>query len=149
MTPKQEMFVREYLVDLNATQAAVRAGYSAETAYSQGQRLLKNVEIADAVQAAMDSRSEKTEISAEYVLTGIQEVAERCLQRAPVMVGRGEDREQLIDDEGRHVWQFDAAGANRSFELLGKHLKLFADRLDINVTDDAAALLAAARQAVR
>jgi phage terminase small subunit len=49
VTPKQEAFVREYLVDLNATQAAIRAGFSAKTAYSAGQRALKNVEVAAAI----------------------------------------------------------------------------------------------------
>lgn len=130
MTPKQQAFVREYLVDLNATQAAIRAGYSSKTAGQQGERLLKNVEIANSVQEAMDERSQRTEITADYVLAGIQEIAERCLQRAPVMVGRGEDRSQLIDDEGRHVWTFDSTGANKAFENLGKHLKLFTDRVE-------------------
>ena len=130
MTPKQEAFVREYLIDLNATQAAIRAGYSAKTAGQQGERLLKNVEIAADIQAAMDRRAERTEITADYVLSGIQEIAERCLQRAPVMVGRGEDRAQMVDDEGRHVWTFDSSGANKAFENLGKHLKLFTDKVE-------------------
>jgi phage terminase small subunit len=130
LTPKQHRFVEEYLVDLNATQAAVRAGYSERTAYSQGQRMLKDVEVAAAVQAAMDSRAQRTEITADYVLSNIAEVVERTMQRAPVMVGRGEDRTQLTDDEGRHVWEFNANGANKALELLGKHLKLFTDKVE-------------------
>lgn len=129
MTPKQQRFVDEYLIDLNATQAAKRAGYSEKTAHSQGERLLRNVEIAQALNAAQSARSERTKITADYVLLGLQEVAERCLQRAPVMTGRGEDREQLLDEEGRNVWEFDAAGANKAFELLGKNLKLFTDKV--------------------
>ena len=128
LTPKQQRFVDEYLIDLNATQAAIRAGYSERTAGQQGDRLLKNVQVASAVQSSMDARSAKTEITAEYVLEGIKEIAERCLQRVPVMVGRGEDRQQLIDEEGRHVWTFDASGANKAFENLGKHLKLFTEK---------------------
>lgn len=130
LTAKQQMFVKEYLVDLNATQAAIRAGYSAKTANEQGARLLTNVSVAEAVQAGMDARSQRTEITADYVLSGIQEIAERCLQRVPVMEGRGEDRRQATDDEGRHVWSFDAAGANKAFENLGKHLKLFTDKME-------------------
>jgi phage terminase small subunit len=51
MTPRQQIFVAEYLIDLNATQAAIRAGYSEHTAEQQGSRLLGNVEIAQAIQA--------------------------------------------------------------------------------------------------
>jgi phage terminase small subunit len=146
LTPKQSRFVEEYLVDLNATQAAMRAGYSARTANEQGARLLANASVRDAVQEAMNSRSERTEITTDYVLAGIREIAERCLQRAPVMVGRGEDRAQMIDEQGRHVWTFDSTGANKAFENLGKHLKLFTDRVEhsggvtLNVLPEDAAL---------
>lgn len=68
MTPKQEAFVREYLIDLNATQAAIRAGYSAATAYSQGQRLLKDVEISAAIEKAMAERSMRTNITQDQVV---------------------------------------------------------------------------------
>lgn len=138
LTPKQEAFVREYLIDLNATQAAIRAGYSAKTAAEVGYENLRKPQIAEALQAAMDARAAKADITAEYVLTGIREVAERCLERAPVMVGRGEDRQQMVDDEGRNVWSFDAAGANKAFELLGKHLKLFTDKVEHSGPDGGA-----------
>lgn len=130
MTPKQAAFVREYLVDLNGTQAAIRAGYSPRTANEQAARLLANASVAAAVQEAMDKRAERTELTADYVLFGIREVAERCMERAPVMIGRGESRMQAVDDEGRHVWTFDATGANKAFELLGKHLKLFTEKVE-------------------
>lgn len=68
MTPKQEAFVSEYLIDLNATQAAIRAGYSAATAYSQGQRLLKDVEISAAIEKAMAERSMRTNITQDQVV---------------------------------------------------------------------------------
>ncbi len=128
LTAKQSRFVEEYLIDLNATQAAIRAGYSEKTAQEQSSRLLSNVMIANAVSEAMAARSCRTEITADYVLASLREVAERCLQRAPVMQGRGEDRQQATDDEGRHVWTFDSSGANRSLELLGKHLALFTEK---------------------
>ncbi len=67
MTPKQERFVQEYMIDLNATQAAIRAGYSKHTAYSQGQRLLKHVEVAAAIQAAQTEFRELMEVSKESV----------------------------------------------------------------------------------
>lgn len=137
MTPKQEAFVREYLIDLNATAAYKRAGYVAKgnAAEVSAHRLLRNPKVAAAIQSGMDARAERTQITADYVLSGIREVAERCLEREPVMVGRGEDRQQMVDDEGRYVFQFDAAGANKAFELLGKHLKLFTDKTEISGPD--------------
>lgn len=68
MTPKQQRFVEEYLVDLNATQAAIRAGYSEKTAQEQSARLLSNVMVAAAVKKAMDVRSERTQIDQDRVL---------------------------------------------------------------------------------
>ncbi|MCM3294113.1 terminase small subunit [Paenibacillus sp. MER 180] len=68
LTPKQETFVAEYLIDLNATQAAIRAGYSARTARKIGQENLTKPDIQKAIQEAMDARSKRTEITADRVL---------------------------------------------------------------------------------
>jgi phage terminase small subunit len=106
VTPKQQLFVREYLVDLNATQAAIRAGYSAKTARSIGSELLTNHDIAAAVQAAADKRSAKAEITAQAVLQNIQRIATRA----------------EADDD----WQ----AALKGNELLGKHLKLFTEKVE-------------------
>lgn len=75
LSPKQFRFVQEYLIDLNATQAAIRSGYSEKTAYSQGQRLLKNVEIASAIKEAMDLRANSVQITAERVLLEVARLA--------------------------------------------------------------------------
>jgi phage terminase small subunit len=75
LTPKQAAFVREYLVDLNATQASVRAGYSAKTAEQQGPRLLGNVGVAAAIKVAIDARAQRTEITQDRVLEEIARVA--------------------------------------------------------------------------
>lgn len=69
MNARQSAFVNEYLIDLNATQAAIRAGYSAKTAYSQGERLLRNAEVAAAVASAQAERSQRTRINADWVLS--------------------------------------------------------------------------------
>jgi phage terminase small subunit len=61
LTPKQARFVQEYLIDMNATQAALRCNYSEKSAYSQGQRLLKN----DKVRAAIDKKREQQEIQSD------------------------------------------------------------------------------------
>ncbi len=65
---QQKLFAKEYLIDLNATQAAIRAGYSKRTAYSQGQRLLKHVEVKRLVLAGMKRRNAKIECSSDMVL---------------------------------------------------------------------------------
>lgn len=131
LTPRQAAFIREYLVDLNATQAAIRAGYSARTARAQGHRLLTDADIRQAITEAQEQRSERTGITADYVLSNIKEVAERCMQRAPVMVrGKGGQWVQATDEEGRHVWRFDSRGAVAALDLLGRHLKLFTDKIE-------------------
>lgn len=71
LNDKQKRFAEEYIIDLNATQAAIRADYSEKTAYSQGQRLLKKVEIQAEVQRLMEERSKRTEISADRVVAEI------------------------------------------------------------------------------
>lgn len=68
LTPKQQRFIAEYLIDLNATQAAIRAGYSENTAYSIGQENLKKPEIQVALQIAMEERAERCKIDADSVL---------------------------------------------------------------------------------
>lgn len=68
LTARQKFFVKEYLVDLNATQAAIRAGYSAKTAEQQASRLLSNVKVQEAIQEAQDKRAAKVDITAEMVL---------------------------------------------------------------------------------
>lgn len=75
LNPRQEAFVREYLIDLNATQAAIRAGYSAATADVQGPRLLGNVRVAAAIEAGKKARAKKTGITAEKVLQHLFEIA--------------------------------------------------------------------------
>ena len=75
-TPKQKRFIEEYAVDLNATQAAIRAGYAKKTAYSQGQRLLKKVEIETAIQATLVEVSKRVEVTVDDVVAGLWAEAE-------------------------------------------------------------------------
>ena len=67
MNSKQERFAQEYMIDMNATQSAIRAGYSEHTAYSQGQRLLKHAEVAATIQAGQAEFRERMEVSRESV----------------------------------------------------------------------------------
>lgn len=124
LTAKQEQFCKEYLIDLNATQAAIRAGYSEKTAQQIGAENLTKPVIQDFLRKKMNERSERTEISADYVLNGIKELTERCVQAVPV-----------LDDEGNETgeWKFEVNGGFKGYELLGRHLRLFTDKMDTNV----------------
>lgn len=108
LEPRQRRFVAEYLKDLNATQAAIRAGYSKRTAKQQGQRLLTKADVRAAVEAGKAKRAAKTGVTVEYVVTKLQKIVE----------------DAMADN--------DRANANRSLELLGKHVGAFVDRLDIS-----------------
>ena len=74
LTPKQQRFVEEYLIDLNATQAAIRAGYSEKTANEIGAENLAKPSIAKAIQDALKERSERVQIDADYVLKRLVEI---------------------------------------------------------------------------
>ncbi|HCO8764735.1 TPA: terminase small subunit [Pseudomonas aeruginosa] len=76
LTKKQRLFVDEYLIDLNATQAAIRAGYSTRRATEIGYQLLQRSEVAQAIQAAMAERSKRTEVEADYVIRRLREIDE-------------------------------------------------------------------------
>jgi len=78
LTPKQQRFVEEYLIDLNATQAAIRAGYSEATAGQIGDQNLKKLQIAQVIKAALAERSQETKINAAWVLKKAAALAEKC-----------------------------------------------------------------------
>jgi phage terminase small subunit len=111
LTSKQALFCKEYLIDLNATQAAIRAGYSKNTACAIGTENLRKPNIALSIQEAMAERSESTGITANYVLEGIKKLTD-------ILVA-GEDPK----------------AAYKGFELLGKHLALFTDKIDNTSSD--------------
>lgn len=74
LTPKQQRFVQEYLIDLNATQAAIRAGYSPKNADCIGPKLLAKPQIAALIAAAKQQRAERTGIDADWVLQQLKEI---------------------------------------------------------------------------
>lgn len=137
-TPKQVAFVREYLVDLNAAHAAIRAGYSERSAKQTAHDLLAKPHVQAAIQAGMDKRAQRVELTADDVLRNLLEINQRCMQRDPVFIGKGKDRKHLTqiitatdgEEVLAQVFQFDAQGALRANELIGKHLKMFTDKVE-------------------
>lgn len=154
MTPKQQRFVEEYLIDLNATAAAERAGYSKKTAYSIGQENLNKPEISSAIAAAQAERAERTKIDADYVLNRLVEIDQMDVldimtddmslkpvpQWPPVwrrylsgfdvaeqFEGRGDDRE-MVGILKKIKWPDKV----KNLELLGKHVgvQAFKDKVE-------------------
>ena len=106
LTAKQSRFIEEYLVDLNATQAAIRAGYSAKTAGAKGFSLLKKVEIAQTLTVARMKRAEKTGVTAEMVL------------------------ERLWEEGNNHEEGSSHAARVTALSWVGKHHGSFLERVD-------------------
>lgn len=128
LTGKQQRFVAEYLIDLNATQAAIRAGYSAKVAHVNGPRMLTNASVSSAIQEAMNKRSEKTSITSEYVITTVRDTIERCRQAKPVLNRMGEPvMVETPKGEVVPAYAFDASNVLKGCELLGRHLVLWKD----------------------
>ncbi len=103
LTPKQERFCHEYMVDLNATQAAIRAGYAENSAHVTGCRLLSNDKVSEAIAAGKAELAERAGVSQDWVIERLKEVREASMRES---------------DKGM---PHNPAAANRSLELIGKH----------------------------
>ena len=117
---KQAEFVAEYLIDLNATQAAIRAGYSLATSGSIGGQLLQKLEIQEAISDAMQKRSERTEITQDKVLRDVEAIKQDAMK-------------SKVDKDGDDA-MVNHAAALKACELQGRHLKMWNDKLDITAT---------------
>lgn len=112
LTEKQKAFVREYLVDLNATAAAKRAGYSEKTAYSVGNENLTKPEISKAIQKAMQERQERTQVTQDMVVQEISKVAFK-------------DAADFAESELKY------ANKLKALEMLAKHLGLYTENASL------------------
>jgi len=102
LTPKQKRFIDNYLISLNANDAAIKAGYKEKTARSMGCQLLTRINIREILDERIKSIEDKTEITVEYVLKGINDLAKNAKNESV---------------------------RARAFELLGKHLAMFTDKV--------------------
>lgn len=116
LTAKQQMFVAEYLIDLNATQAAIRAGYSKRTAEWQGPQLLGKTHVSAAIQQAMNERAKRIKRTADDVLADILAVKN--------------DAVQIVSDRDGNKVMADRGAALKALELEGKHYKMFTDKVE-------------------
>lgn len=163
LTPKQERFCQEYLIDLNATQAAIRAGYSAKTADVQAARLLGNVQVQRFVDDLKKERAAVTGITAERVLTEIAKLAFFDPRKLLNNDGTPKGIHELDDDTAAAVagvevvtkgnddvgyadiLKIKIADKGQNLERLGRHLKLFTERIEVTDASDLANRMAEAR----
>jgi phage terminase small subunit len=139
LTDKQRLFVQEYLIDLNATQAAIRAGYSKDTAAQIGYENLRKPEIAQAIASALAEREQRTQITQDYVLSAVVETVERSRQAVPVLDRKG--LPVLIENRDGEIvpaYVFDAKAVLAGAKMLGEHIGIFKQRIEHTGKDGAA-----------
>lgn len=147
LTKKQQLFVDEYLIDLNATQAAIRAGYSTQTAYSIGEENLKKPEIKNSIEKALAERSRRTGISADRIINELARIAfvnpadiinfdeatvKDTATRDDTATISSVKVKTIPTEDGditeREVKTYDKI---KALELLGKHLGMFSEKFKI------------------
>lgn len=139
LNDKQRAFCEQYLVDHNATKAAVRAGYSQRSAYSIGNRLLKKDEINQLLSELRKERSEQIEVTEDWIIDKLVENINRAMKAEPV-----------FDREGNPTGEYTYQGsvANKALELLMRHKAMLIDRtesrnLNLNINAGRSELLKA------
>lgn len=117
MNHRQQRFVDEYLIDLNATQAAIRAGYAKGSAEVTGFRLLRNAKIAAIIDEKRAKAAENCEVTREWIIEQLRVNAIQCMEKGET---------------------FSPSAANKALELLGKEHRMFIDRrlLGVRNIDD-------------
>lgn len=130
LNEKQRQFYKEYIVDANATQSAIRAGYSKKTAYSQGQRLLKHVEGQKYLQELMDEKESRLIASQDEVLKYL----------TSVLRGESESTEIVVEGTGDGCSEARTITKNpsekdrlKAAELLGKRYGLYTDKVEADI----------------
>lgn len=148
LTEKQQRFVDEYLIDLNATQAAIRAGYSAKTACEQGARLLANVKIQGTIAEHMAERSKRTGVNQDRIVRELAKIA--FVNLTDIVDKEGRIRSNATDedlsclesikykesssDTGDSVErEVKIASKLKALELLGKHVGMWNDKLNVEM----------------
>jgi phage terminase small subunit len=117
LTPKQRRFVDEYLVDLNATQAAIRAGYSEKTARQIADQNLSKLYIKSAIESRMKDREQRIEITQDKVLKDLEAIKQHAMQ--------------ISHDAQGNAYMNNYASAIKATELQGKHLGMFKEKVEL------------------
>ena len=158
LTEKQKSFIHEYIIDKNATQSAIRAGYSKRTANEQGARLLAKVSIRKVIDKLIKDQEERTLMTADQIIIELKKIAFLDIRGAFTDQGMLKDLQDIPEDvahamAGIEVMElYDGRGNDRekigytkkiklcskvhALELLGKHLKMFTDRVELSGNED-------------
>ena len=146
LNEKQKRFVSEYIIDLNAKQAAIRAGYSPKGAEPQASRLLSNAKIQVEIAKAMEDRGKRTGITQDRVLAELSAIAfakatdyvdvdEDGAVKIKPTAGLTEEQKKAIAGikEGANGIEIKLVDKTKALEMLSRHLGLFNDKLNVNV----------------
>lgn len=121
LNERQEKFCREYIIDYNATQAAIRAGYSQKSARSQGSENLTKPDILARVREIQHEEAEKMCITPDWVIVRLVEVYNRCMAAVPVLEWDSEAKKKVFKGQ----YTFDSKGALEALEKIGRHLGIY------------------------
>lgn len=145
LTQKQKLFIDEYLIDLNATQAAIRAGYSPNNADKIGSELLGKTRVSDAIKTAMAERSKRIGVNADRVVQELAKIAfvnaTKVMDPKTAMVREDALPEDTAAIQSVKVKTFGEDGLEReikmadklkALELLGRHLGMFKDKMELS-----------------
>lgn len=138
---KREQFCREYIIDLNGTQSAIRAGYSEKTANRIASEMLSKPDIQARIAELMQERSNRVRIDADWVLMAAKRVYDRCMQDEPVLQRDGTPMICTTEDgDIAYAYTFNATGANKALETIGKHVAVnaFAEKKQEGTAEDLA-----------
>ncbi len=162
LTDKQKCFCQEYIIDLNAKQAAIRAGYSKHSAEITGSKLLRNPKVSDEVAKLKSQRGERLEITADSVVKEIAKIGFQNIANYLQMAGDDEgyismevlnnltpeqtaciaEITEYETDTGRKRFKFKLHDKLKALELLGRHLGIFNDNLNLKLPEGCGVLVA-------
>lgn len=127
LTEKQKRFCNEYLIDLNGTQAAIRAGYSKKTANRIASENLSKLDIQNYIKELQEGIRKRNKISQDEILLDLIEIKNRCMQNVPVMYFDRVDKEWKHEgaEYGEPLYKFDSQGATKALDLLAKHVGFY------------------------
>lgn len=157
LTAKRHRFVAEYLKDLNATQAAIRAGYAKKGAKDQAYALMQDPDVAAAIKAAMEERNKRLQVDADYVLQRLVEIDQLDLADIHDDAGKLVPIKQwpliwrqMVKEVDMKTGKVKFHDKLRALELIGRHVNVnaFKDQVDVTVTG-LSARMAKAKERVR